>query len=78
MEENKEVTEDVVTGTEVIAASDKGIDYDKLVDKFGCTKIDQALIDKIEKITGEKPHRFIRRGMFFCHRDLDICLSGYE
>jgi hypothetical protein len=40
-EENKQVelTEDVVTGTEVIAASDKGIDYDKLVDKFGCTKM---------------------------------------
>ena len=80
-EENKEiteVTEDIVTGTEVVAASDKGIDYDKLVDKFGCTKMSQELIDKIERLTGEKPHRFIRRGMFFCHRDLDICLSGYE
>ena len=36
------------------------------------------LIAQVEKITGEKPHRFIRRGMFFCHRDLDICLNGYE
>lgn len=36
------------------------------------------LIEKIEKLTGEKPHRFIRRGMFFCHRDLDICLDAYE
>jgi tryptophanyl-tRNA synthetase len=78
MEENKEITEDIVTGTEVIAASDKGIDYDKLVDKFGCTKMSQELIDKIEKLTGEKAHRFIRRGMFFCHRDLDICLKDYE
>ena len=78
MEETKEITEDIVTGTEVVAASDKGIDYDKLVDKFGCTKMSQELIDKIEKLTGEKPHRFIRRGMFFCHRDLDICLNGYE
>jgi len=33
---------------------------------------------RIEKITGEPPHRFIRRGMFFCHRDLDICLDLYE
>jgi hypothetical protein len=47
MEENKEITEDIVTGTEVIAASDKGIDYDKLIDKFGCTKMSQELIDKI-------------------------------
>jgi len=35
-EENKEIVEDLVTGIEVHAASDKGIDYDKLVDKFGC------------------------------------------
>ena len=33
---------------------------------------------KIETLTGEKPHRFIRRGIFFCHRDLDICLNNYE
>ena len=62
----------------MIAASDKGIDYDKLVDKFGCSKMTAELIEKIEKLTGEKPHRFIRRGMFFCHRDLDICLDAYE
>ena len=41
--ENKEITvvnfkegDDIVTGTEVTASSDKGIDYDKLVDTFGC------------------------------------------
>jgi tryptophanyl-tRNA synthetase len=36
------------------------------------------LIARIEKITGEPAHRFIRRGMFFCHRELDICLDLYE
>jgi tryptophanyl-tRNA synthetase len=36
------------------------------------------LIAQFEKCTGEKPHRFIRRGMFFCHRDLDVCLNAYE
>jgi len=83
--EKKEVTvvefkegDDIVTGTEVVASSDKGIDYDKLVDTFGCTRMTDELRAKIEKITGEKPHRFIRRGMFFCHRDLDICLDKYE
>lgn len=70
--------EDIVTGTEVSAATDKGIDYDKLVDKFGCTKMNPELIAKIAKLTGKKPHRFIRRGMFFCHRDLDVCLKAYE
>ena len=43
-EEKKEVTvvefkegEDIVMGTHVEAATDAGIDYDKLVDKFGCS-----------------------------------------
>jgi hypothetical protein len=39
VEEEKKVEEqleDIVTGTEVMAASDKGIDYAKLMDKFGC------------------------------------------
>jgi tryptophanyl-tRNA synthetase len=25
-----------------------------------------------------KPHRFIRRDIFFCHRDLDVILEKYE
>jgi len=61
-----------------MAASDKGIDYDKLVEKFGCYKMTGELIAKIEKLTGEKAHRFIRRNIFFCHRDLDVCLNNYE
>ena len=32
----------------------------------------------IEKLTGEKPHRFLRRGIFFCHRDMEIILNSYE
>jgi len=33
---------------------------------------------KIQTLTGVKPHRFIRRNIFFCHRDLDIVLNRYE
>ena len=75
---DQDLEEDLVTGTEVQAASDKGIDYDKLIVKFGCSKMTPELIAQFEKCTGEKPHRFIRRGMFFCHRDLDVCLNAYE
>jgi hypothetical protein len=42
--ESNPIVEDVVTGTQVLAASDKGIDYDKLVEKFGCYKITSELI----------------------------------
>jgi hypothetical protein len=29
--------DDIVTGTEVVANSERGIDYAKLTEKFGCT-----------------------------------------
>jgi tryptophanyl-tRNA synthetase len=46
----------------------QAIDYDKLVDQFGTRRIDQALLDRFEKLTGHKPHPYLRRGMFFSHR----------
>jgi tryptophanyl-tRNA synthetase len=33
---------------------------------------------KIEKCTGRKPHRFIRRGIFFCNIDIDVIINRYE
>lgn len=44
------------------------IDYDKLIDQFGTRRIDQAVLDRFEKLTGRKPHILLRRGMFFSHR----------
>jgi tryptophanyl-tRNA synthetase len=32
----------------------------------------------MEDLTGKKAHRFIRRGIFFCHRDLQEILNAYE
>jgi len=55
------------------------IDYSKLVDKFGSKLIDEDLIDRIERLTvgrGTVPylHRFLRREIFFSHRDMTkIC-----
>ena len=53
------------------------IDYDKLVRDFGVKKISPALIKRIEKITGEIPF-FLRREIFFAHRDLEKFLDDYE
>jgi len=61
-----------------VEASDEGIDYDKLIRDFGCTKISEDLIGRIEKLTGKTPHRFLRRGLFFSHRDLEVLLDNYE
>ncbi|KAG7353910.1 tryptophanyl-tRNA synthetase [Nitzschia inconspicua] len=59
------------------------IDYNKLVDQFGSTLIDDALLKRIEAATvgkGNVPrlHRFLRRGIFFSHRDMNALLDCVE
>ncbi|KAL9585585.1 MAG: hypothetical protein Q9212_001445 [Teloschistes hypoglaucus] len=56
----------------------KAIDYDKLVDTFGSQRIDKPLLERFEKVTGHKPHRMLRRGLVFSHRDLNLILDKYE
>ncbi|KAJ0409117.1 hypothetical protein P43SY_002251 [Pythium insidiosum] len=70
------------TGGQVVTPWDveaeNGVDYDKLIEQFGCSKIDEALIARIEKLTGHRAHRYLRRGYFFSHRDLNLLLDAYE
>lgn len=54
------------------------VDYDKLVREFGATPITPELLQRFEKVTGRRPHRFIRRGIVFSHRDLALILDRYE
>lgn len=54
------------------------VDYDKLIRDFGCHAIDGKLIERMEKLTGKRAHRFLRRGIFFSHRDLHLLLDLYE
>ncbi|CAL1540048.1 unnamed protein product [Lymnaea stagnalis] len=70
--------EDTVTPWEVEAASGKGVDYEKLIVRFGCQRIDEDLIRRFEKLTGKKPHHFLRRNIFFSHREMDQMLDLYE
>jgi tryptophanyl-tRNA synthetase len=53
------------------------INYDKLIKEFGVSKIDQKILDKIQKHTSEL-HPMIRRGLVFAHRDLNWVLDEYE
>ncbi|KAL8909071.1 MAG: hypothetical protein Q9207_000405 [Kuettlingeria erythrocarpa] len=75
--------EQVITPFDVSGGLDeqgkpKAIDYDKLVDTFGSQRIDKSLLERFEKVTGHRPHRMLRRGLVFSHRDLDTILSKYE
>ena len=60
--------EQIVNPWEVVGADEFGIDYDKLIEQFGTRKIDQATLDRFERLTGRKPHRYLRRGHFFSQR----------
>ncbi|NXT69648.1 SYWC protein, partial [Chaetops frenatus] len=74
----KEEEEDLVDPWNVQTSNAKGVDYDKLIVRFGSSKIDTDLINRIERATGQKPHHFLRRGIFFSHRDMDQVLDAYE
>ncbi|KKA31042.1 hypothetical protein TD95_002961 [Thielaviopsis punctulata] len=56
----------------------KAIDYRKLTEEFGTTLIDDALLERFERVTGHKPHRFMRRQIVFSHRDMSMILDRYE
>jgi tryptophanyl-tRNA synthetase len=56
----------------------KAIDYNKLVEEFGTKLIDAELLERFERVTGHKPHRFLRRKIVFSERDLGLILDRYE
>jgi tryptophanyl-tRNA synthetase len=53
------------------------VDYDKLIERFGISRIDEKLKARIKKNAGEL-HYMIRRGIFFSHRDMNWLLDEYE
>lgn len=63
-----EKEEEQVVNPWEVSAGKGGIDYDKLVNQFGCQRLDAATIDGVSRLTGRPPHRFLRRGLFFAHR----------
>jgi tryptophanyl-tRNA synthetase len=53
------------------------VDYDKLIEKFGTTKITLELISKMKKLLGNI-HPMISMEFFFSHRDFDWILDKFE
>ena len=79
----KESTEQKITPFSVSGAVDKHgnilpVDYDKLTRDFGASRVTPALIERFEKVTGKKAHRFMRRGMVISHREFEKILDRYE
>ncbi|MCJ1311850.1 hypothetical protein MMC25_005523 [Agyrium rufum] len=77
------IKEQIITPFDVSGGTDESgklvaIDYNKLIATFGSKPIDAALLERFEKVTGQKPHRLMRRGMVFSHRDFNLILDKYE
>jgi len=53
------------------------VDYDKLIKKFGTQAIDQEILKRLAKHTGDL-HPMLKRGIFYSHRSLDWILDEYE
>lgn len=69
--------EDIVTPWET-SCDKNGFKYDRLITKFGVKPITSELLNRFEKVTNVKPHRWLTRGLFFAHRDLEKILDAYE
>ena len=53
------------------------VDYDRLVEQFGLSKIDNNLLKRIEKKT-KNLHPMLKRKIFFAHRDLKWIMDEYD
>ncbi len=53
------------------------MDYERLVKEFGTQLIDDLLLQRIKKYTGEL-HYMLRRKIFFSHRDMHWLLDKFE
>jgi len=51
-----------------VEAGPGGIDYDKLIAQFGCERVSNELIERIERLTKKPAHPWLKRGYFFSHR----------
>ncbi|MFH0737752.1 MAG: tryptophan--tRNA ligase [Candidatus Micrarchaeota archaeon] len=55
------------------------VDYDKLIKRFGTSRIDAKLRERLIKACGgDEPHHMLRRDFFFSHRDLGAVLDDHE
>jgi hypothetical protein len=66
-------------GPKVTPANVEGVvDYDRLIEEFGVERIDAKLMERFERVTGKPLHPWIRRGIFFSHRNLHEVLDAKE
>ncbi|KAI9735712.1 MAG: hypothetical protein M1818_006320 [Claussenomyces sp. TS43310] len=81
--ENNAAAEQKIDPWAVQAARDEqgnavAFDYLAISQKWATKLIDDDLLQRFTRLTGHAPHRWLRRGLFFSHRDFDKILDKYE
>jgi tryptophanyl-tRNA synthetase len=57
------------------------VDYDKLIEEFGTKRLSKDIKKKIKEVSEQKGipyHIFLKRELFFSHRDFDVALDAYK
>lgn len=71
------INKTIITHENVESNDTNGINYNTIVDQFGCQLITSDIISKIKQITGNTVlHPFIENNIFFAHRDFDVLLKS--
>lgn len=52
--------------------------YKQFMNDFGAKEIDEKLLERIEKLTKQPLHKFLKRHFYFCHKDLDTLMDLHE
>jgi len=54
------------------------VNYDKLITEFGSEYISSELLIRMEYLTNQPIHKWLKRGLFFSHRNLNSIMDCYE
>ena len=73
-----EKTKQTVTPFNVDTDDAAGVDYETLIKEFGCSKLLEETVQRFEKLFNIKAHHFLRRKIFFCHREFNKILDCIE
>jgi tryptophanyl-tRNA synthetase len=73
--EEEGAEDEMVVNVETVAGK---IDYSKLVEQFGSNLLTDDLLDKLRESTSIPLHRFLRRNIFFSHRDVHTLLENVQ
>jgi len=61
----------------IIKTVEKTFNYDKIIDRFGASKIDINILNQIKDVIGYIPFEFDRK-LIISHRDFDVILNAHK